>query len=122
MHLCLHPFLHQLVSSGGNQTTKGATTVLQVCDLQTIKLVLCAQPCPALLRLIEEEQMVFVSCQHQSPLPPTLKWICGASQDPKKKKKMSEWREETEAEEEREGQAGWGLGGTVLLSLNAVQW
>lgn len=34
---------------------------------------------------------------------------------------MSEWREETEAEE-RGGQAGWGLGGTVLLSLNAVQW
>lgn len=45
------------------------------------------------------------------PLPPTLKWICGASQD--KKKKMSEWREETEAEE-RGGQAGrqawWGRG------------
>lgn len=42
------------------------------------------------------------------PLPPTLKWICGASQD--KKKKMSEWREETEAEE-RGGQAGRHDGG-----------
>lgn len=99
----------------------GQTPVLQVCDLHAIKSVLCVQLCPAergaaLLRLIEEEQMVFVSCQHQSPLPPTRKWICGASQH----KKTSEWREETEAEE-RGGQAGRGLGGTVRSSGSSGQ-
>lgn len=63
--------------------------LLQVCDQHAIKLVLHVQLCPAecgtaLLCLIEEEQMVFVSWQHQPSLPPTLKWICGASQDKKK--------------------------------------
>lgn len=60
--------------------------------------------------------MVFVSWQHQPSLPPTLKWICGASQD---KKKMGEWREETEAEEQG-GRAGkWGVeggGSSVVVS------
>lgn len=81
-----------------------------------MKSVLCVQLCrpecgTALLRLIEEEQMVFVSCQHQSSLPPTLKWICGASQDKKR------------VNGERRGQAGRGgwVAGTALLSLSTVQ-
>lgn len=83
-----------------------------------IKLVLHVQLCPAecgtaLLCLIEEEQMVFVSWQHQPSLPPTLKWICGASQD---KKKMGEWRKGTEAEEQGGREGNWVGGSSAAVS------
>lgn len=85
-------------------------------DLHEIKLVLNVRFCSAqwggaLLRLIEEEQMVFTSCQHQSPLPISSKmdlW-CFTGQ----KKWANEWQETGM------GRAG---GGTGRLSFNRVHW
>lgn len=81
---------------------------LQVCDQHAVKLALHVQLCPAecgtaLRCFIEEEQMVFVSCQHQSH--PKMDLWCFTGQN---KWVNGETRPRQKDSEGRQDGGGWG--------------